>query len=161
MRQRDPFTIPTAIVTALAAIAGGFCGFIAAVGYAGRIDIRLCMLLGIVLGGGSGLAAGIFWCRILRRTVERDGEGRMVGPGAGYGLLAGLASTVVLHAGLSIGSLNPTGLQFLPIGFACALAVGAPLGAIGGFWLRWAARAASKADGAPAPAAPAEREEAP
>ena len=155
MSRRSPFAVPAAVVSALAMLVAGFCGFLAALVYFGRIDHRLCVLLGIVLVGGSGLAAGIFWSRMLRWSTERKGERGMVSAGAGYGVLMGLASTAVLHAGLAAGSLNPVGLQFLPIGIIFALAVGASLGAIGGFWFRWAARDAARE------APPAAREEAP
>jgi hypothetical protein len=152
--MRSPYTVPEAVVTALATLSAGFCGFCAAVGYAGRLDSRLCVLLGIVLGGGSGLAAGVFWCRRMRRTAEREGERGLVSAGAGYGLPAALACTVIVHAGLAVGSQNPSGLRFVPMEAGFALAAGAPLGAIGGFFFRRAAHEAAREARASAKAAP-------
>jgi hypothetical protein len=161
--RRGPFTVPTVVVTVLAALAAGSCGSIAAVGYAGRIDSLLCLLLGILLGAGSGLVAGIFWCRMLRRTAAREGERAMVSAGAGYGIVAALMIAIVLHAGLAAVSLSPAGLRDSPIGFVGAIAVGAPLGAVCGFWLRWAARETVREARAAArtPTPPAAKEEVP
>jgi hypothetical protein len=142
--RRDPFAIPSAVVTAVATVAAGFCGLAASIPYVGRHDPILYGAFGILLGGGSGAAAGICWSRWMRRTAGREGEREMVSAGAIGGLAAGAASTIVLHVALAVGSLDLRVLDSLPVGFGIAIAVGAPLGAIGGFWFRWPARAAAR-----------------
>jgi hypothetical protein len=82
--------------------------------------------LGTVLGGVGGGAAGWLWTRLVWRLRERRGI-RIVAEGVGWGVLAGLAATAFLHAGLWAAGTAPETMVPL-IGFIVAVPAGAVTG---------------------------------
>jgi hypothetical protein len=87
---------------------------------------RWWALLGTVLGGVGGGAAGWLWMRLVWRLRDRRGI-RIVAGGIGWGIVAGLAATAFLHAGLWAAGADPEAAVPV-VGFMLAVPAGAVTG---------------------------------
>ena len=87
---------------------------------------RWWALLGTVLGGIGGGAAGWLWTRLVWRLRDRRGI-RIVAGGVGWGVVAGLTATAFLHAGLWAAGADPEAAVPL-VGFILAVPAGAVTG---------------------------------
>lgn len=130
------FAVLVAIIAVAASALGALCGALALALYSPG-DFALVprdapgapLALGPVLGAASSLGAGLLWgLAMLRlsarwRALPKTPFVRILGAGTGLGLAAGVAATLLLHAGLQLaagqGSLH---------GFVIGLLFGAPAG---------------------------------
>jgi len=88
---------------------------------------RWWTLLGTVLGGVGGGAAGWLWTRLVWRLRSRRGI-RIVAGGVGWGVVAGLAATAFLHAGLWAAGTDAPEMAVPLVGFILAVPAGAVTG---------------------------------
>jgi len=95
---------------------------------------------GSLLGIASGLLVSLLWCRTIVARSRCPKQSSLIRIGALLGMLAGVISAVVLHAGLIIvlayDPMRPKKELFDPgilvIGLACGIISGLLLGAYGG-----------------------------
>ncbi|MCX5673515.1 MAG: hypothetical protein NTX87_00765 [Planctomycetota bacterium] len=160
--RKWPLVVLTVCVICMGAAMGGIFGLVAGGVYATAESVRHHWLdrwwapLGTVLGGIGGGAAGWLWtCRVWRL---RDRRGiRIVAEGVGWGIVAGLAATVLLHAGLWAAGTDAPEMAVPLVGFILAVPAGAVTGLACGCvawrlaaWLRWRLpAAAAPGDSAP------------
>jgi hypothetical protein len=85
---------------------------------------------GNMLGSIGGAATGGLWSLLVWRRRKSSG-GRIVAAGIGWGIVAGLATTALLHAGLLAVVVNPDG-SIVVIGLIMALIAGAVTGLVCG-----------------------------
>ena len=88
---------------------------------------RWWALIGTVLGGIGGGAAGWLWTRMVWRLRERRGI-RIVAGGVGWGIVAGLVTTAFLHAGLWAAGNDALKMIVPLVGFILAVPAGAVTG---------------------------------
>jgi hypothetical protein len=88
---------------------------------------RWWALLGTVLGGIGGGAAGWLWTRLVWRLRDRRGI-RIVAGGVGWGVVAGLGATAFLHAGLWAAGTDAPEMAVPLVGFILAVPAGAVTG---------------------------------
>ncbi len=107
------------VVCLLAAMVGAFFGWLASLGYNAY--------LGIPLGGLGGLLVGGLWFWRMNQLAGNKPNVSLTGRGTGLGFLAGIASTLLLHAGLALeaGGLK---LDIFLIGLFCGSIAGLLLG---------------------------------
>ncbi|MCE5276815.1 MAG: hypothetical protein ABFD92_07055 [Planctomycetaceae bacterium] len=95
-------------ITAGSILIGGACGYLGGVavgsGY-GYFEViaLLPVAWGVLCGAIGGLAAGLFWCRLMihsRLARTNYVSFGFVFLGIGLGLVAGCGATVILHLGL-------------------------------------------------------------
>ena len=127
-----------------ATILGLFAGLAAYAGYSFPVAMsasgpRLPADTGALardLGASGGLAAGVLWCAFMIRRARRVGRTNLIKVAARRGMLAGLAATLLLHAGLMahIALFSEVSLDgCLPVvGLVCGLVSGLVLGYVGG-----------------------------
>jgi hypothetical protein len=129
-----PFVALTIIVCAAAGFAGFFFGALAAGGYGqepGAPNFEVVLPGGMLLGTASGLLVGGAWCWYMIRLARSEPGVPLILQGALFGLLSGLASTLVLHAGLMANS-GMVNLPVLGIGLLCGIVAGLVVGLMGG-----------------------------
>lgn len=94
-------------------------------------------MLGLAVAGAGGFGAGLLWCLWISATARRDSVMVLLLRGALYGLLVGLADTVLLHGILlAAGYRHPIDpwLMFV-VGLVCAGVAGPVVGLLaGGVW---------------------------
>jgi hypothetical protein len=143
--KRTGLFFVAAVVVLLAGSLGAFRGSAAAALYTGfglqpeakKISIDLGFWLGVGVSVGVALlwSAAMVKCSAewVERTVHRARG--VVGTGVFFGILAGIASTLVLHLGLQIAAdiFRPEGLL---LGFGVGISAHLLLGLLGGLlWL--------------------------
>jgi len=121
------------LVTIIAGAAGASCGALATLPYQlGASRSPHIPVAGPVLGGATGIVAGVIWSRIMVRRARLH-PGPLAGRGALLGLRAGIASTAALHLGLSVVAKGLPGLvSEFPGNVILGLFFGIPAGAIVG-----------------------------
>lgn len=124
-------------VCILAAVVAAFMGVLASLFYdrSQMSPIGFVRAFGIGWGGLTGLAAAIFWCRIMRRRAIRCGTRFLMSIGIVAGVFAGVLSTTLLHAGLMVAS-QKTNLEALALGVIAGVLIGLLMGAIYGYIFR-------------------------
>ena len=142
--QRTGLFVVAAVVVVLAGAAGAFFGLLATVLYEGfgmRTEVALPAGLGPVIGGLGGVAVAVLWSSgMMRLSAAWAGQslrrGRSVlGTGSLFGLFAGIASSLVLHAGLqaAAGHLQ---LDMFLVGLGFGIPAGLLVGVLGSLlWL--------------------------
>lgn len=147
----------TIIVCAAAGSAGFFFGALAAEGYAWGYGVNVKITWesffgalaaggygqepgapnfevvpgGMLLGTASGLLVGGAWCWYMIRLARSEPGVPLILQGSLFGLLSGLASTLMLHAGLMANS-GMVNLPVLGIGLLCGIVAGLGVGLMEG-----------------------------
>lgn len=102
---RGQYLVILVIVSAVAGVVAGALGSAASLFYGWYSGISLRLLydeFGMYWGAFTGIVAAIFWCRMMDRRVRKHGDYRVVVYGGLAGIMAGVISTTLLHAGLIV-----------------------------------------------------------
>ncbi|MCX5682399.1 MAG: hypothetical protein NT049_01780 [Planctomycetota bacterium] len=139
-------------VVVASAVLSGLCGLLAG-GIHGERFVRgfdphqvtdwYVVAAGVIFGVLAGIGAGLLWSRALKwatlKSIERSGRVSplLVFYGLGMGFLAGIAATVVLHAALTLLTLQGDHIFLALIAQIFGVPAGLGLGLICGFvwWL--------------------------
>lgn len=143
--KRTGLYVVAAVVVLLAGAVGTFLGLGAVMLYTGfglqPEAKRISADLGAWLGGGTGVGVALLWsAAMLKCSAEWAAitVGRVrgvVGTGAFFGLLAGIASSLVLHLGLQI-AVGDFRIDEILLGLGCGIAAGLLVGIVAGLlWL--------------------------
>jgi hypothetical protein len=131
----------TIFVCLLSTLAGGFLGAGASILY-GKCNLfgpstgMWVETKGVILGAPAGLLVGVGWCLVMYRLTREYHKRphKFLLSGMGWGVLAGIVATFMLHVGLMIwlGSAKPNAIL---VGMFFGIPTGATVGLVCG--LTW------------------------